>query len=173
MEFFEVLQKRYSSRRYTGQAVEKEKVDRLLEAAQRAPSGMHHYQDYSFTAVSDRKTLDMLCREYQKVTETRRDPLYKAPLLIVLSAGPEARADTFRYDAGCMMENMHLAAAALGLGSVFIRGLFRSLDGDVQVHDALHLPEGWRALCGLAAGYDPMIGTHASVFHSMIIHHIE
>ena len=36
MDFFETLQKRYSSRQYTAQPVESEKIEKLLEAAQRA-----------------------------------------------------------------------------------------------------------------------------------------
>ena len=173
MDFFETLQKRYSSRQYTAQPVESEKIEKLLEAAQRAPAGMHHYQDYGLTVISDRKTLDTLCSEYQKVTDSVRDPLYKAPLLIVISAGPGARSDTFQYDAGCMMENMHLTAVSLGLGSVFIRGMFRSLESDSQAQKMLQVPADWKALCGLAAGYDPAMSNHPAVFHSLLVHRIE
>jgi nitroreductase len=72
-----------------------------------------------------------------------------------------------------MMENMHLTAVSLGLGSVFIRGMFRSLESDSQAQKMLQVPADWKALCGLAAGYDPAMSNHPAVFHSLPVHRIE
>ena len=41
MEFFDVIKERYSMRGFTDQEVEKEKLDKVLEAARLAPTGVN------------------------------------------------------------------------------------------------------------------------------------
>ena len=44
MEFFDVISERYSVRGFTNQEVEKEKLDKILEAARIAPTGVNKEQ---------------------------------------------------------------------------------------------------------------------------------
>lgn len=123
MEFFDVLHMRQSVRRYTGEKVEERDIAAIVEAAQLAPVGMHNNKGYVLTVISSKTVLDQMKRSFTEVTGKEGDPSYGAPLFILVSKTPEAIEEIAKYDAACIVENMHLAAAALGLGSVYIHGM--------------------------------------------------
>jgi len=54
-----VIHSRKSVRNFTGQSVEKEKLDKILKAAMAAPTAVNK-QPWSFVVVTERKTLDTL-----------------------------------------------------------------------------------------------------------------
>ena len=69
-----------------------------------------------------------------------------------------ATADDFKWsavDAGIAVENMHLAAADLGLGSVILGCMERILNGEKKAYfdEKLSIPEGYSFLVAIAAGY--------------------
>ncbi|NLO46931.1 MAG: nitroreductase [Clostridiales bacterium] len=81
------------------------------------------------------------------------EPLYGAPVLIVLSSpenSPNAAANT-----SCAAENMLIAATSLGLGSCYLgspRLAFGSENGKAMEADA-KIPEGYAFNCGVIIGY--------------------
>ena len=76
------------------------------------------------------------------------DPYYGAPVVILVLA--DGSANTFIEDGSCVLENMMLAAHALGLGTVWVhreREIFDSESGKALLRE-WKLPE---TLCGVGA----------------------
>ncbi|HEX9262373.1 MAG TPA: nitroreductase family protein, partial [Candidatus Bathyarchaeia archaeon] len=59
MDFFEVVRNRRSIRKYQEKSVEKEKLERILEAARLAPSAMNR-QPYQIFIVSNKEILSKI-----------------------------------------------------------------------------------------------------------------
>ena len=126
---------RRSVRRYENTLVEREKIDALLECACAAPSA-NNFRPWHFVAVTERRVLDALAdaHPYGKM-------LAEATLAVVVCAEKErgGAADVWwEQDCGAAMENILIAAAALGLGSVWL-----------GVHHNRSLPDKMRGLLGI------------------------
>ena len=76
MEFDQLLKERYSVRKFSNQKVEKEKIDKILEAARIAPTAVN-YQPQRILVVEDpdntTKTRNAQCHSrYVEVASTDR-----------------------------------------------------------------------------------------------------
>ncbi len=150
MEFFEVIQKRQSVRAYTTQVIEPDKVQKVLDAANRAPSAGNK-QAYEIFAVTSREALCALAqgRAYFEVI----------PLALVFCAHPARAAEKFGergaklycvQDATIACAYAQLAATTLGLSSVWI-GRFdedavrRAIGASADLLPVAILPIGYAA----------------------------
>jgi nitroreductase len=119
MDVFEAIEKRYSVRGYTPDPVEDEKLQKVLEAARRAPTAANR-QPFRMIVAHTAGREDEFIRVYG------RSWLSRAPLVIAFVAVPgEAwrRMDDKPYDevdATIAMDHLVLAATALGLGTCWI-----------------------------------------------------
>lgn len=134
----DALYARRSVRSYVeGRRVEEEKIRQLLQAAMAAPSACN-IQPWEFIVVSDDAKLQAMKDSIEKYAQ------YNAPLAIVVCGNPRWipwEGDFGLIDCSAAMENMLIAANALGLGSVWIGGfrkdaLRRILDIPEDVHPA-------------------------------------
>ena len=155
MEFETVLAMRRSTRRFTDEPVTASDLETILRAGQRAPLAAGDDKTTHLTLVGAGETLERLrgvCLLTRKNGE-KVDAFYGAQALIVVSA-TDVSEDHIEYaNAGCVIENMHLQATALGLGSCYIWGCLRKLRADADAVAALRLPEGYRILSALAVGH--------------------
>jgi nitroreductase len=145
-----VIHSRKSVRNFTGQSVEKEKLDRLLRAGMAAPTAVDR-QPWSFVVVTDRKTLDTL-RDglpYAKM-------LGKAGAAIIVCAIPEKafekKVEFAVIDSSCASENILLAAEALGLGAVWTAA-YPYQDRMGIVRKTLNIPDDVIPLNVIPIGY--------------------
>lgn len=106
-----LLQTRRSVRRYLPQPLEPEKLQRLLEAALRAPSSRGR-QPWEFVLVTDREQLIAL----GQVKAHGAEFLAGAAAAVVICADPE-RCDVWIEDCAIAAVLMQLEAESLGLGS--------------------------------------------------------
>ena len=63
MDFFETINKRYSVRGFKDKKVEKEKLDQILEAGRRAPTGVN-YQPIKIFVIDTEKNKELLKEIY-------------------------------------------------------------------------------------------------------------
>ena len=111
----DLLRNRRSIRRFTGQPVEQDKIDLLLEAALRSPSSKGN-TPWQFMVVQDRQRLNQLA-----VAKTHGAAFLKnAPLAIVICADP-SQSDVWVEDASIATTLIHLEATDLGLGSCWVQ----------------------------------------------------
>ncbi len=123
MEFFETIIKRRSVRAFKSEPVEEWKINRLLEAANLAPSA-GDLQAYEIVVVRDRERKRRLCE-----AALGQDFIEEAPVVFVFLSNPRRSARRYGkrgielyciQDATIAAAYLQLAATALGLGSVWV-----------------------------------------------------
>ncbi len=151
MDFFAVVESRRSIRAFLNRPVEKEKVTRILEAANRAPSAgnLQAYEIYLVARADLRAELARAALDQKFIAQ--------APLVLVFCAHPARSAQRYGrrgerlyavQDATIACAFATLAAAALGLGSVWV-GAF----DEETVRRILQAPEGIVPVAILPLGY--------------------
>jgi nitroreductase len=119
MNFEQLIKCRYSTRSYKSDAVEDEKLLKVLEAARIAPTA-NNRQPFQVIVIHTEGRQDELLSIYQ--TEW----FVQAPLILCLCGLPAVawmRKDGKHYlgmDAAIVMDHMILAATDLGLGTCYI-----------------------------------------------------
>lgn len=146
-----LLQKRRSIRKFQEKEVEAEKIDILIDAALRSPSGGAK-NPWEFIVVTDRDILAKL-----STAKEHGSALIKgASLGIVVCADP-AKQDIWIEDAAIASTIIHLTAASLGLGSCWIQIRRRMHKGDEPaepyIAEVLGLPKNLKVLSMVAIGY--------------------
>ncbi len=151
MEFNEVILKRHSIRTFTDQPVEAEKLQKILETANLAPSA-GNLQAYEIYVVTDTKKRDGL-----SCAALAQEYIAAAPVALVfcthpaLTEGRYTERGTTLYtvqDATIACAFAMLAATNLGLGSVWV-GTF----DEKVVRLIIEAPEGQIPVVILPVGY--------------------
>ncbi len=151
-EVLNTIKTRRSVRAYKPDAVPAELLDAVLEAGTYAPTGGGH-QSPTIIAVTSETYRGEIAALNAAVMGSTNDPYYGAPVIILVLA--DGTANTFVEDGSCVLENMMLAAASLGLGSVWVhreREIFDSEKGKALLRE-WGLPETLRGVGGIALGY--------------------
>jgi nitroreductase len=165
MELMEAIKGRRSIRRYTSKAVDDKTLNTILEAARQAPSWANT-QCWRFVVVRDRQLrnkladtgIDVATGKPNRGTEAMR----VTPIAIVVCAEMKKagyyikepkepvtdKGDWYMYDVALAMQNLTLAAHALGLGTVHI-GAFDA----IKVAEILGVPEGYAVVAMTPLGY--------------------
>ena len=107
METIEALIHRRSCRNYSDRPVEAEKLARIIEAGQYAPSGMGR-QPVTFVAVTDPATVERLSQLNAQVMGSNSDPFYGAKTVVV--ALVDRSVPTHLEDGSLAMGNLLNAA---------------------------------------------------------------
>lgn len=145
-----VIHSRKSVRSFTGQIIEKEKLDKILRAAMAAPTAVGR-QPWSFVVVTERKTLDAL-----KDGLPYAQMLGKAGAAIIVCAIPEKAHDKMVefavIDSSLAGENILLAAEALGLGATWTAA-YPYKDRMGHVRKTLNIPDSIIPLNVIPIGY--------------------
>lgn len=117
-ETMHTLLTRRACRSYTDEPVAKEDIEKIVKAGVFAPTGMGR-QSPIIIAVTNKEVRDCLSKAIAAVMgKDDIDPFYGAPVVLVVLA--DKTIPTYLYDGSCVMENLMLAAADLGLGSCWI-----------------------------------------------------
>lgn len=146
MELFEGISTRRSVRQFTAQPLEREQLLEIIEAGTWAPSGLNN-QPWRFVIVQSKAVRDDLARmtKYHFVIEG-------APACIAVFVDRSVMYhDTKDYQAmGACIQNMLLAAHALGLGAVWLGEILKNAEG---VRTLLGLPEQMELMAVVALGH--------------------
>jgi nitroreductase len=149
MDVFEAILGRRSVRQYKSNPVPEKLIEKILDAARWAPSGSN-IQPWKFIVVSDRDLLEVI---------RKMSPGYlgETPLAILVCSDKEKEyrvGGTLGRDymsvADCSMavENMLLAAYALGLGTCVVKSFSRA-----AVREMLEIPDDIEPELMVVVGY--------------------
>ena len=178
MEFEKLLRMRQSTRKYQKKQISEEQLQKIIDAGNRAPIGSNLYKDVHLTIVQDQKVLLKLCEAAwkrfstkQKAEEIAGDTLdksdnspldrrpnlfYGAPTVIFVSHRKQDLQPGIEWaNVTSVVNQMHLAATDLGLGSVYMWGALESMRmiPELDHTELLQLPEDFEPLIALAVGY--------------------
>lgn len=151
-EMLNLLKTRRSVRAYKPDAVPEALLDQVLEAGTYAPSAKG-LQSPTLIAVTTPEYRERIARLNAAVMGSDKDPYYGAPAVVLALADPAI--GPWVEDASCALENMMLAAHALGLSTVWVhreREIFDSEAGKALLRE-WGLPETLRGVGSIALGY--------------------
>ncbi len=157
MKFLDLVKKRQSVRKYLDKPVEREKIERCLEAAQLAPSASNS-QPWNFIVIDDPKLKEAVARKtFDRVISFNRFSL-QAPVLIILISERSSLlnkvAEAIKdkqfslIDNGITAEHFCLQAAEEGLGTCML-GWFN----EKGVKNLLNIPSSKRVELIITVGY--------------------
>jgi len=143
----EAIKERCSVRSYQSQPVEREKMNRVLEAARLAPSASNR-QEWRFVVVQNSNT-----RQHLMKAAKGQAFVGEAPVIIACCAKTDNHIMTcgqvcYPIDTAIAIEHMALEATAEGLGTCWV-GAFH----EDQVKEILGIPQDIRVVELLALGY--------------------
>ena len=143
MSFLDLILNRRSIRRYENKDISEEVLRQILEAGRQAPSAVNK-QPFRFVVVKDHEIMKNVCNNL-----ITRFVKY-APVAIVgcadvksLLTGKWAVVDTT-----IAMQNMVIAAWALGIGSCWIGAC-----NEEEVKKMLKIPDKWKVVALITFGY--------------------
>jgi len=149
--FNEIAEKRRSVKAYARRPVEAEKIDAIIEAALRSPSG-RAARPWTFVVVTEKALLEKLSVAKPQGAAFVKD----APVAVVVCGDPSA-SGLWVEDCSVAAVTMQYAAHALGLGSRWaqIKGNnFKEGTTSTQyIAQLLGLPENLTVQCIIALGY--------------------
>ena len=151
-DFLQLIKTRRSCRKYKPEQITDEQLNRILEAGTYAPSA-RGMQSAFIVAVQNKEQIEQLTRMNARIMGVTSDPYYHAPTYILVFAPADGK-NSFQ-DGSCIMENMMLAAHAVGLGSCWINREYEmfATDEGKQLMKKWGLPEGLMGIAALALGY--------------------
>ena len=129
--------------------VEDEKLKTIVECAKASPTGKNR-QMRKFTVVHNREKIQELARAVSSVLDIPNYRIYDCDALILISFEED---DRFGYcDSSVAIQNIYLAAHALGLGSVWINQLREKCNSPEirRVLDSFNIPKN-HVVCGISA----------------------
>jgi nitroreductase len=147
MDVMEAIKKRCSVRSYQNRGIEKEKLDKILEAARLAPSASNR-QEWRFVVVEDKDTRQLLAK-------AAKNQLFvgEAPVVIAACAKTDGHLMTcgqacYPIDMAIAIDHMVLEATEEGLGTCWIGAFYED-----QVKEILGIPKDIRVVELLTLGY--------------------
>ena len=151
MDYFEIVNERHSTRAFTDRPIEAEKVQKILETANRAPSAgdLQGYEIYRITKPEHRSALVQAA--------LGQDFIAEAPVVLIFCANPARSAVWYKQrgvrlysvqDATIACTFAMLAATALELSTVWV-GAF----DEEAVRQAVGIPQGLTPVAILPIGY--------------------
>jgi nitroreductase len=145
----ETIFKRRSVRRFKDQPIGRETFELLLKAAMAAPSAMNA-QPWEFVVITEKSVMDQFRKSimFAKMNATAAICVLGSKRMQKNKAGDKF----WVQDCSAAVENILLAATALGLGSVWV-GVHPVTLFKKQVIDILNLPEGVTPLNLIFLGY--------------------
>jgi nitroreductase len=145
MEVLHAIRTRRSVREFKQKKIERDKIEKILEAGRWAPSAKNR-QPWKFIVVEDEKTIKQVasCTIYSFVGE--------APLLIAVFLDRSEMIDRVKdvQAIGACIQNMLLAIHALGLGGVWIGEILKRKE---EVNRVLDAPDYLELMAVISAGY--------------------
>jgi nitroreductase len=133
MDALEAIRKRRSVRKYTGDPIPREDLEKIIDAGRLAASGSNQ-QPWDFIVVTDRGMIHQL-----KVAAQWMD---EAAAIIAVVMDPSSR--WWIEDGSAAVENMLIASTALGYGSCWLEGY--TLPREEEFKALLDIPKEKRLL---------------------------
>lgn len=146
---------RRSIRKFTEQEIARPILDMLLKAGYHAPSG-HNMQTWRFTVLTRQPDIVELKEVTRQTAERNKVYFYgfENPQAVILISNDDRNAYGCQ-DASCAAENIMLAAASYGIGSVWLNPLMtlRGVEPVKSLLDRYGIPAGHTVWAAVALGY--------------------
>ena len=149
--FFKLIEKRRSKRKYKPEKIEKEKIDKLIEAALRSPSS-RSFNPWRFIIIDKKDLLLKLSK-----SKPHGSSFLKEAALGIVVCGDTEKSDTWIEDTSIASTFIQLAAESLDLSSCWIQIRQRehnsTQSANKYVKNLLEIPDNIDVESIIALGY--------------------
>ena len=150
MEFYEVIKKRRSFRFFKSEMPEKDKIERILEAARLAPTWAN-MQGMHYIIVKNPEKVKAVWEAIGQKNKFAEAPMFIVGVISESKSGTNINANNLKYytvDFGICFEHLILAATAEGLATCWI-GFFN----ENKIKEILEIPKRFRVVGLTPLGY--------------------
>lgn len=151
-ELIEIIKTRRSCRKYQAGQITDEELNAVLEAGSYAPSSRGKQSPF-IVAVQNEEQKKQLAAMNAQIMGASFNPYYDAPTYVLVFTSSETHNPI--QDGSCVLQNMMIAAHALGLASCWIhreQEMFQSPEGKALLK-VWGLPDDVQGIGALALGY--------------------
>lgn len=154
----ETIMTRRSVRQYKPQAVEREKMQTIVECGINAPNAMNK-QPWEVRVVDNADYINGVTELYKKANpKAAEDPTFKnmfrnAPTVVFI--GHDTKSESSPFDCGLLAENMMISAWSMGIGSCCLGSpaRFMKTPEAAEYLQKLGFSEGYELLYCIGFGY--------------------
>lgn len=154
----ETIMTRRSVRQYKPQAVEREKMQTIVECGINAPNAMNK-QPWEVRVVDNADYINGVTELYKKANpKAAEDPAFKnifrnAPTVVFI--GHDTKSESAPFDCGLLAENMMISAWSMGIGSCCLGSpaRFMKTPEAAEYLQKLGFSEGYELLYCIGFGY--------------------
>lgn len=154
----ETIMTRRSVRQYKPQAVEREKMQTIVECGINAPNAMNK-QPWEVRVVDNADYINGVTELYKKANpKAAEDPAFKnmfrnAPTVVFI--GHDTKSESSLFDCGLLAENMMISAWSMGIGSCCLGSpaRFMKTPEAAEYLQKLGFSEGYELLYCIGFGY--------------------
>ena len=154
----ETIMTRRSVRQYKPQAVEREKMQTIVECGINAPNAMNK-QPWEVRVVDNADYINGVTELYKKANpKAAEDPAFKnmfrnAPTVVFI--GHDTKSESCPFDCGLLAENMMISAWSMGIGSCCLGSpaRFMKTPEAAEYLQKLGFSEGYELLYCIGFGY--------------------
>ncbi len=139
MDTFDAIHNRHSVRSFTGEPLPKEALEKIVDAGRLAASG-NNLQPWDFIVINNKDTFAYLAQS--------TDWIANAGAVIAVVMDPASR--WWVEDGAAAVENMLLAATALGYGGCWLEGV--TIEREAEYKVLLNVPQRKRLFTLLPLG---------------------
>ena len=153
MNTLDAIKARHSSRGFSDKQIGDAELEAILFAGGQAAVGGADFKSMKLYAVQDPELLKAI----DEASAKRRPgshPLYGAPTLVVLASKQSILPSIEYTNAGCVIQNMMLAATDLGIDSIYLWMSMYGINGEPELMKRLGFPEGFTCVGTMALGYE-------------------
>ncbi len=152
MNTLDAIKARHSTRGFSGRQISDADLEAILFAGGQAAVGGADFKSMKLYAVQD----PALLKDIDESSAKRRPgshPLYGAPTLVVLASKESILPGIEYTNAGCVIQNMMVAATDLGIDSIYLWMSMFGINENPELVQRLGFPEGFSCVGTMALGY--------------------
>ena len=152
MNTLDAIKARHSTRGFSDKQIPDADLEKILFAGGQAAVGGADFKSLKLYAVQDPELLKAIDESSAKMRPGSH-PLYGAPTLVVLASKESILKNIEFTNAGCVIQNMMVAAADLGIDSIYLWMSMYGINNDPEIVKKLGFPEGFTCVGTMALGY--------------------
>ena len=175
MQTLDAIFARKSTRAYAPKQIPDQALETILKAACAAPVARAQYDMLHITAVQDGATIarifDTTAAYFKEMVGFEAKMNYGAKTIVIVSTILAHQAEMACANVGIVVENMALAATALGIDSVILGAPTAALAKDEALKKELKIPDCHKPVLAIALGYG--VDGAAPKKHEIAITHIK
>ncbi|MBC2581180.1 nitroreductase family protein [Clostridium sp. DJ247] len=145
MQFYDVIESRTSIKSFKSTPINKEKVEKMINAAMMCPSWKNE-ASFKFILVEDKQKKDSIADAIENKTDAAAQAVREAPMVVVVVADPKESGvvdnkEYYLVDGAIAMEHFILAATVEGYGTCWVAAI-----DEHKVKSTLQVPANYRVV---------------------------